>query len=147
MNLTGTYYSAVLALWYFARSAPHPTKQLLLICSLAGYASPLSEKLGGDYAASKFGVRGLFHKLHPVASEHGGARVNMLCPTFVDTPLLRSGSLEKVQASGLKTAVVRDVVEGVLRCLCDEGVNGRSVVIAGGEANGGEILLRSLMPW
>ena len=62
----------------------------------------------------------------------------MLCPTFVDTPLLKPGLLERVQAGGLKTAVVGDAVEGALRCICDGEVKGRSVVIAGGEANGGE---------
>ena len=139
VNLTGTYYSAMLALWYFARSFPHPSKQLLFVCSLAGYHSPTSPILEGDYEASKFGVRGLFHQLHSRAETYGGARINMLCPTFVDTPLLRPGTLEKVQAGGLKTAVVGDVVEGAMRCLCDGGVKGRSVVIAGGEVNGGEV--------
>jgi 5'-hydroxyaverantin dehydrogenase len=139
VNLTGTYYSAMLALWYFGRSPPDPMKQLLFICSLAGYHSIISPTLEGDYEASKFGVRGLFHQLHPRSHTYGGARINMLCPTFVDTPLLQPGVLERVKAGGLKTAVVGDAVEGAMRCLCSDEVKGRSVVIAGGEASGGEV--------
>jgi NAD(P)-dependent dehydrogenase (short-subunit alcohol dehydrogenase family) len=136
VNFYGTYYSAILALWHFARSPPNPAKQLLFLCSLAGYSAPPEEKLSGDYSASKFAVRGLFHQLHLRAKEYGGARVNMICPTFVDTPLLQPGVLEKVQAAGLKTAVTADVVEGAMRCLSDGEVNGRSIAIGGGEANG-----------
>jgi 5'-hydroxyaverantin dehydrogenase len=138
VNFYGTYNSAILALWHFARSPPHPAKQLLFLCSLAGYQAPPEENLSGDYSASKFAVRGLFHQLHLRAREYGGARINMICPTFVDTPLLQPGVLEKVQAGGLKTAITADVVDGAMRCLCDEEVKGRSIAIGGGEANGGK---------
>jgi 5'-hydroxyaverantin dehydrogenase len=137
VNFNGTYYSAILALWYFARSPPNPAKQLLFLCSAAGYASPMGERLNGDYESSKFAVRGLFQKLHPRAKGYGEARINMLCPTFVDTPLLSPGTLEKVRASGLKTAVTADVADGAMRCLTDGDVSGRAVLIGGGEANGG----------
>ena len=138
VNFYGTYYSAILALWHFARSPPNPAKQLLFVCSLAGYSSPPEKKLSGDYSASKFAVRALFHQLHLCAKQYGGARVNMISPTFVDTPLLQPGVLEIVQASGIKTAVTADVVDGAMRCLCDGEVNGRSIAIGGGEANGGK---------
>ena len=63
----------------------------------------------------------------------------MICPTFVDTPILRPGTLEKVQKTiGLKTAVTADVVDGAMRCLCNGEVSGRSIAIGGGEANGGK---------
>ena len=136
VNLNGTYYSAILALWYFGRSPPNPAKQLLFLCSAAGYASPSGEHLDGDYSASKFAVRGLFQKLHPRAKVYGEARINMLCPTFIDTPLLAPGTIEKLKAAGLKTAVTADVVDGAMRCLTDGSVTGRSICIVGGEANG-----------
>ena len=135
VNLIGTYYSAILALWYFARSPPSPAKQLLFLCSAAGYASPEGESLDGDYQSSKFAIRGLFQKLHPRAKTYGGARVNMLCPTFVDTPILPPGYLEKVKAAGFKTVVTADVVDGAMRCLTDGEVSGRSLFIGGDDAN------------
>ena len=42
----------------------------------------------------------------------------------------------KIRAMGLKIGSTADVVDGAMRCLCDESVAGRAVCIVGGEANG-----------
>lgn len=70
VNFYGSYYSAMLALWYFAHSPPNPAKQLLFICSAAGYTTIQGPRLQGDCQASKFGLRGLFQQIQPKAKDY-----------------------------------------------------------------------------
>ena len=141
INLTGTYYTMALAQHYFARSPPHPAKQMLFISSMAGYNQSKSPVVSADYAASKFGVRGLFHQVRRPElgpSRFGGARFNMLAPFFVATPMISSKEIEYLTQAGWKVATLGDLKEGAMRCLANPGVNGRSVVICGGERDGGK---------
>jgi NAD(P)-dependent dehydrogenase (short-subunit alcohol dehydrogenase family) len=59
--------------------------QILNVASAAG----LIPSMGGmaPYAATKFGVVGLSHALRAAGADHG-IRVSVLCPGWIDTPLL-----------------------------------------------------------
>ena len=141
VNLTGTYYTMALAAHYFARSPPHPGKQMLFVSSMAGYHQSKAPTLSADYTASKFGVRGLFHQVRRTELEQsrfGGARFNMLAPFFVATPMVSAKLIEGLTASGWNVATLEDVREGAMRCLADPDVKGRSVVICAGEVGGGK---------
>ena len=138
VNLYGTYYSMVLALWYFTRAPPRPVKQLLVIASLRAYAEPPPQSLTLDYASAKFGVRAMWQQLSKMSDRYGNARFNLIAPTLVDTPLLRPGEVEAQTRAGLKVATLANVVDAALRCLCDAEVQGRAVAVSGGEAIGGK---------
>jgi 5'-hydroxyaverantin dehydrogenase len=110
VNLIGVYYTSYLALYYLrlkprtvAGSACAPTngttkdtnsldasttsdKSLILVASMAAY---IDSSISPTYAASKFGVRGLFRSTRTRTLEIG-VRCNLLAPWFVDTPLLAS---------------------------------------------------------
>ena len=141
INLTGTYYTMVLATHYFVNSPPNPAKQMLFISSMAGYNQSKSPRISADYTASKFGVRGLFHQVRrpEVAASHfGGARFNMLAPFFIATPMVKPEEVEGLTAAGWKVGTLEDVKNGAMRCLADPEVKGRSVVICRGEVEGGK---------
>jgi 5'-hydroxyaverantin dehydrogenase len=141
VNLTGTFYTAALAHHYFSRSPPHPSKSFLFIASLAAYLQSRSPMLTPDYVASKTGVRGLYHQFRrpEAAPQLGEARFNLLAPTFVDTPMLPPGELERLQGRGVFVAEVGDVVAGAWRCIADGGVRGRTVIICAGEGGDGSM--------
>jgi len=92
VNLTGSYYSSWLALYYF-RLKPvneeHSTeartkKALIFMASIGGY---MDSPKASTYPASKFGVRGLFRSTRARTTDIG-VRCNLLAPWFVDTPLM-----------------------------------------------------------
>lgn len=90
VNLTGTYYTSWLALYYFRLPPSVPTpagavadKSLIFVASIAAY---MDSPKASTYPASKFGVRGLFRSTR-VRSRDIGVRCNLLAPWFVDTPL------------------------------------------------------------
>jgi len=73
------------------------------------------------YAASKAGVIHFTRSLAYLADE--GIRVNVICPTFTDTPLVRAGGEEvieqmKQEVGGLLTA--EQVADGVLELIRDD---------------------------
>jgi 5'-hydroxyaverantin dehydrogenase len=128
VNLSGSYYTAYLTLWYYTHSRasaapidPACKPQLLFVGSLAGYAE---HPLSADYCASKHGVRGLWKSLRAHGNVFGNCQMNMLVPTFVDN---RPGS-NKERGNGnislFKLADVADVIAGALRCLCDAEIDG-----------------------
>lgn len=82
------------------------------------------------YAASKFGVRGLFRSLRGQMHKVN-ARVNNIAPGYILTPLTKQvHGIERVEEVSKATeyvlpwAPIEYVVDGVGRCTVDEGVDG-----------------------
>lgn len=117
VNLIGTMYTAHLALFWLQQrssttsSTSSPDKHLLLVGSSAGLSF-----LPGvpEYVTSKHGVTGLFRSLRTL-SYRQGIRVNLLCPYFVDTPILPSRAL--VLLAGMGITSLDDAVEAATRLM------------------------------
>jgi len=127
VNLTGVYYTALLAIHYFnARVTDESFKpQLCFISSLAGYGDlPFS----ADYSATKWGVRGIWRSLRGPRGVNslGGIQANLIAPTFLRTAMTAS-FVEQLEQAGAKVGEVGDAVEGVLRAVADDEVDGEFV--------------------
>lgn len=130
VNLIGMMYTAHLALFWLAQNNPNPNtntntntsanahfqdtrdardRHLLMIGSSAGLSS-----LPGvpEYVTSKHGVTGLFRSLRTLSYRHG-IRVNLLCPYFVDTPILPSRAV--AMCAGLGLGRLDDTVDAATR--------------------------------
>lgn len=136
VNLTGVVYTSHLALYYLKRnpnSSPanpncdlantHRDRHLLLISSVAGFLPLPGAAL---YGASKHAVLGLYRCLRSTSFVHG-VRVNVVCPYFMDTPILSAG-VRALLAGGL-LGKVEDVVEAATRFTADPRVVGRAVSV------------------
>ncbi|KAL8723913.1 MAG: hypothetical protein Q9166_008223 [cf. Caloplaca sp. 2 TL-2023] len=136
VNLTGVIYTAYLALWYLPRnpgsspadpkcvpSQTHRDRHLILIASVAGLMPIPGAAL---YGASKHAVVGLYRNMRS-SSFMQGVRVNLLCPYFIDTPLL-TAPIRALLAGGL-TGKAEDVVEAATRFAADPRVVGRAVSV------------------
>lgn len=123
VNLIGVMYTAHLALFWLQQNADTTTakeaedtrdsrdRHLLLIGSGAGlFALPGVP----EYVTSKHGVTGLFRSLR-MLSYRQGIRVNMLCPYFVDTPILPNRAVAML--AGLGLATLEDTVDGATRLM------------------------------
>lgn len=82
-NLIGAMYTTKLALHYFSRQPEGPGRDrcLLMTSSMAGYAD---HNGAPQYAAAKFGVRGMMRSLRQVLPRQN-ARVNIISPWWVIT--------------------------------------------------------------
>ena len=128
VNLTGVYYTAMLAVHYFnARTRDGTFKpQLCFVSSIAGYSDlPLSP----DYAAAKWGVRGIWRSLRGERGVNGlgGTQTNLIAPTYIRTAMTAGFSQSLINA-GIKVGEVDDVVPAVLRAIVDESVDGKCAV-------------------
>lgn len=123
VNFTGVYFSAYLALAYFDRLRPAIAPQLLLISSLAGYASTTSWV---DYCGSKHAVRAMFKVLRGFAADCGHAQVNLLAPTYIETPMTFAG-VPSLKEGGAKVGHVDDAVAAAMRAICDPAVYGECI--------------------
>jgi NAD(P)-dependent dehydrogenase (short-subunit alcohol dehydrogenase family) len=138
-NLTGVLYTTHLALYYLPLnpgSASHPPKSMeepssvkrdrhiLLIGSLASFVPIASLSL---YGVAKHGVLGLFRCLRATATISTGVRVNILCPGFIDTPLIDGAARAVLAGEALGT--IQDVVEAATRFVADPRVVGRSLAV------------------
>lgn len=136
VNLIGVLYTAHLALFWLARnpeSSPaspgcdpaqvHRDRHLLLLSSMAGISPIPMQTL---YATSKHAVVGLYRNLRCSSLMHG-VRVNLMCPYFVDTPILTT--LGRVLLAGGATGKPEDVVEAATRFAADPRIVGRAVVV------------------
>ena len=136
VNLTGVVYTTHLALFYLPRNPesvvanpkcdPSQTQRdrhILLISSIAGLLPIPGQAL---YAASKHAVVGLYRTLRSSSFVHG-VRVSLICPYFIDTPLL-SGVARAVLAGGAM-GKAEDVVEAATRFTADPRVVGRAVSV------------------
>ena len=104
-------------------------KSLILVLSLAGYTDSPSNT---GYAASKYGVRGIFRSIRSRAHLMN-ARVNNIAPGYVWTPMTQrfftEGKTEpphEPPAGSLPWASIQDVEETVLRCAVDDSIDGKS---------------------
>lgn len=129
VNFVGVYYTAMLAVYYFsalsaARRQNDPFKpQLCFISSLAGYGDlPFS----ADYGGAKFGVRGMWRDLRGKRGVNGlgGTQANLIAPTYIKTAMT-AGFVEAGEGAGLKFGEVADVVQGLLRAVVDDDVDGK----------------------
>ncbi|MCJ1226143.1 hypothetical protein MMC12_002792 [Toensbergia leucococca] len=137
VNLTGVVYTAHLALFYLPRnpgSAPanfrcDPAqtprdRHLLLIASVAALVPIPGQTL---YGASKHAVLGLYRCLRSSVFIHG-VRVNLICPYFIDTPIIDAPG-RAILAGGL-LGTIEDVVEAATRVM-DPRVVGRALAVSG----------------
>ena len=133
VNLTGVTLTTHLALYYLPKnpnSAPASIesnasvrdRHLLLVSSMAGLLPLPGNTL---YATSKHAVVGLFRTLRSGAFVHG-IRVNMLCPYFIDTPLIPAAG--RINLAGGVLGKAEDVVEAGTRFVADPRILGRAVV-------------------
>lgn len=133
VNLKGVLYTSHLALFYLARNPlskaadpdcdPAKTfrdRHLLLISSVAGLAPLPSQTL---YAASKHAVVGLYRNLR--CTDSHGVRVSLICPYFIDTPLLTTPA--RILLAGGALGKAEDVVEAATRFVADPRIVGRAV--------------------
>lgn len=134
VNLVGVMYTAHLALFWLQKDNNNkPTRtteeeqeqeqtprdrHLLLIGSSAGLAF-----LPGvpEYVTSKHGVTGLFRSLRGL-SYRQRVRVNMLCPYFVDTPILHNRAVAMMAGNGI--ARLDDAVDAATRLVAGTGTGG-----------------------
>ncbi|KAL8812154.1 MAG: hypothetical protein Q9200_001234 [Gallowayella weberi] len=136
VNLKGVVYTCYLALWYLPRnpgsspanpkSIPSQTQRdrhLILMASVAGLMPIPGAAL---YGASKHAVVGLYRNMR-ASSLMQGIRVNLICPYFIDTPLL-TASTRALLAGGVP-GKPEDVVEAATRFAADPRVVGRAVSV------------------
>lgn len=126
VNILGVMYTAKLALFWLEKSKklqPSADRHLLLIGSVASLA-PIPGLL--EYSISKHGVLGLFRSLR-ATSFVNSVRVNMLCPYFIETPLIPAGG--RVLLAGAAFGKTEDVVDAGTRLMSDESIVGRALVI------------------
>lgn len=128
VNLTGAYYTACLAVHYFRQTAKSEDdflkaeKQLVLIASnIAYYPVPLFS----NYSASKAGVRALWVSLrsHPHLT---GMRTNLLAPHIVRTPMTKDFQ-PMLDKHGIAMVELSEVVDVLIRFVCDDSIKGRAV--------------------
>lgn len=136
VNLTGVVYTSHLALYYLKRNPDsfpanpncdpantHRDRHLLLVSSFAGFLPLPGVAL---YGASKHAVLGLYRCLRSTSFVHG-VRVNVICPYFMDTPMLSAGA-RAIFAGGL-LGKTEDVVEAATRFTADPRVVGRAISV------------------
>lgn len=125
INLKGAIFTTRLALHHLSASPAGSDRSIILIGSIASFASGPAMAL---YCASKHALLGLFRSLRLYPSHKACVRLNMVFPYFVDTPILPVAA--KALLAGLELARLDDVVESVARLVCDEGVAGRCLMVA-----------------
>lgn len=136
VNITGVVYTSYLALYHLQRnpgSRPadpkcdpgktHRDRHLLLMSSIAGLIPLPGVSL---YGASKHAVLGLYRCLRASSFSHG-VRVNIVCPNYMDTPLL--STMSRMLLAGTILGDPEDVVEAATRFAADPRVVGRAVAV------------------
>ncbi|KAF1919007.1 hypothetical protein BDU57DRAFT_536035 [Ampelomyces quisqualis] len=136
VNCTGVMYTTHLAYFWLPKnpgssacsidsdpSTRTRDRHLLLLGSIASLA-PIA--IQPQYGASKHAVLGLFRSLR-CSSSIQGVRVNLLCPYFIDTPIVTTGA--RLILAGAAMGKVEDVVDAGTRFVADSRVLGRALVI------------------
>jgi NAD(P)-dependent dehydrogenase (short-subunit alcohol dehydrogenase family) len=134
VNLIGVLYTTQLALFWLKRNpgsracspdvdpaAETRDRCILLIGSMASLGPIVSQPL---YGTAKHGVLGLFRSLRASAFVEG-VRCNILCPYFIDTPMLPAAG--KVLLAGGGAGKVEDVVDAGTRLVADSSILGRGL--------------------
>lgn len=136
VNLTGVLYTTHLAYFWLPRnpgsgpssitslpaSSPRD-RQLLLLGSVASL-SPIA--IQPQYCAAKHAVLGLFRSLRATSAIQG-IRVNLLCPYFIDTPIVPI--IGRLVLAGGAMGEVEDVVDAATRFVADSRILGRALAI------------------
>ena len=124
VNLIGVYYTMSLTLHYFSQAnGSVPKKQLVFFSSILTYTpAPLQSV----YVASKAGVRALFKSLRDGAYALPYLRTNLIAPTLTRTPMTEP-FCDFLASKGFAVSKIEDVVQAVMRILCDEEIEGRAV--------------------
>ncbi|KAF2477039.1 NAD(P)-binding protein [Lindgomyces ingoldianus] len=135
VNCTGVMYTTHLALYWLFRNPgstacsmdSHPLytrdRHLLFLGSVASLG-PIPVQ--PQYGAAKHAVLGLFRSLR-ATSHMQGVRVNLLCPYFIDTPIVTAAA--RVALAGGAMGKVEDVVDAATRFVADSRILGRALVI------------------
>ena len=135
VNLVGVLYTTTLANSYLPRNpgssrcslhsvAGPRDRHLLLVASIAGLQPLPGLSL---YCASKHAVTGIFRTLRITSPITHGIRVNLLCPYFVDTPIL--GVAGNAILAGGALATIDSVVEAATRLVAESSIVGRGLAI------------------
>jgi NAD(P)-dependent dehydrogenase (short-subunit alcohol dehydrogenase family) len=132
VSLIGSYYLTCLACHHWTSTStlkaltPFPSgrRSLVIVGSMSSY---ISMPVGTDYAAAKFGVRGLWSAARETMHTHKlDARINMVSPQFIATNLNKH--MQKYyERSGHKFGSVDFAARAVVRMVGDSSVKGRSV--------------------
>ena len=134
VNMTGVVLTTHLALHYLPnnpKSSPASIegnsslrdRHLLLVSSMAGVVPLPGNPL---YSTAKHAVVGLFRSLRSSGFVRG-VRVNMLCPYFIDTPLIPAAGRALLAGGVLGKA--EDVVEAGTRFVADPCILGRAAAV------------------
>lgn len=136
VNCTGVLYTTHLAyFWLQKNPGSKPCsidsdpatrvrdRHLLLLGSIASLA-PIAVQ--PQYGAAKHAVLGLFRSLRG-SSVVQGIRINLLCPYFIDTPIVTWPA--RLALAGGAMGKVEDVVDAGTRFVADSRILGRSLVI------------------
>ena len=136
VNLTGVLYTTHLALFWLSRNpgsqpaSPEVNtaevqrdRHLLLISSMAGLAPIPTQAL---YTVSKHAVVGLYRSLRSTAFLQG-VRANMLCPYYVETPLIPFSG--RLLLAGVPKGKTGDVVDAATRFMADPRIGGRAAAV------------------
>lgn len=137
VNMTGVLYTTHLAYFWLPKnpgskacsidskpsSSSPRDRHLLLLGSVASLA-PIAVQ--PQYGAAKHAVLGLFRSLRCTSSLQG-VRVNLLCPYFIDTPIVTFTARLVLAGGGM--GQIEDVVEAGTRFVADSRILGRSLVI------------------
>jgi len=97
------------------------------------------------YAATKAGVVNFTRSLAYLASERR-IRVNAICPTFTDTPLVRRAGDERVEALKLQVGGIlqpEDIAAGVIELIEDDSRAGAIMRVT---VRGGRDYARDIRP-
>jgi NAD(P)-dependent dehydrogenase (short-subunit alcohol dehydrogenase family) len=133
VNLTGMYHALPAEI---AAMAPQGQGRIIKIASLAGV---LGAPGLAAYGATKHAVVGLTKSLaHELGSD--GIRVNALCPSYVDTPMLNDingtdkGKLQSELNAVGRFGTAQEMADALLRLASDTNsfMNGQAVVLDGG---------------
>ncbi|KAH7134490.1 short chain dehydrogenase reductase [Dactylonectria estremocensis] len=124
VNLTGTAYTAYLALHFFRIQPEDASRDRCLIIkgSIAAYADQPGSP---QYNMSKWGARGLFRNLRRV-SWRDGVRVNFVAPWYVRTPILADKIIQYLESKDVKFATVEDCARAMMQIASEKNINGRS---------------------
>ena len=106
-----------------------------VIVNTASMAALVSTGAAPVYAAAKAGVVHFTRTLAHLASE--GIRVNAICPTYTDTPMVRAGGPQAIEFAKQTVGGIlqpEQVAEGVLQLIRDDGLAGivMRVTVRGG---------------
>jgi NAD(P)-dependent dehydrogenase (short-subunit alcohol dehydrogenase family) len=137
VNLTGVLYTTHLACFWLPKnpgsspcsinakpSAASPRDRHLLLLGSVASLAPIA--IQPQYCAAKHAVLGLFRSLR-VSSGLQGIRVNLLCPYFIDTPIVTVGA--RYILAGGALGKVEDVVDAGSRFVADSRILGRALCV------------------